>query len=225
MLQTLLRKITSRFYKPILARYLTKPRSFYHEPFHFIILPGVFHPAFFFSTKFLLSYLKKTNFTNKSVVEVGAGNGLISFSLALKAKKVVALELSKVALKGLKSNYEKNENKLPKDVLQIIESNLFQAIEPFIFDFILVNPPYYPNQIKNDAELAWNCGEEYQYFESFFNQVINFMDHKSKIIMVLSNQCNINIINDGRGGDFARQNHQTCVTQGFSGHACGGVLV
>ena len=108
MLQPLFRKIATRFYKPILAHYLSKPRIFFHQPFRLIILPGVFHPAFFYSTRFLLQYLQQINFSDKTVIEVGAGNGLISFSLALKAKKVVALELSKEAIKGLQLNEKEN---------------------------------------------------------------------------------------------------------------------
>ena len=194
MLQQLFRKIATRFYKPLLTRYLSKPRVFFHAPFRLIILPGVFHPAFFYSTKFLLQYLQQINFNNKSVIEVGAGNGLISFSLALKAQKVIALELSKEAIKGLQLNEQENKTVLPKNVLQIVESNLFESLEPSIFDYIVVNPPYYPNKIKNEAELAWNCGEEFQYFKSFFFQVVNFMKPGSKIIMVLSSQCNLNEI-------------------------------
>jgi release factor glutamine methyltransferase len=195
LLRQLFRKIATRFYKPILAHYLSRPKVFIHAPFRLIILPGVFHPGFFYSTKFLLQYLQQINFSNKSVIEVGAGNGLISFSIALKAQKVVALELSKEAIKGLQMNEQENKMVLPKNVLQIVESNLFKAIEPFIFDYIVVNPPYYPNKINNEAELAWNCGEEFQYFKKFFFQVVHFMNPNSKIIMVLSSQCNLNEIN------------------------------
>ncbi len=195
MLQLIFRKLSTRFYKPILAYYLKKPRVFIYKSFSLIIFPEVFHPAFFYSTKFLLNYLQQINFSNKNVIEVGAGNGLISFSLSLKAKKVVALELSKQAIRGLEINHQKNNDLLPKDVLHIIESNLFEALIPSVFDYIVVNPPYYPNKIKNDAELAWNCGLEFEYFKNFFSQVVNFMDEKSKIIMVLSDQCNLNEIN------------------------------
>jgi release factor glutamine methyltransferase len=195
LLQLIFRKLSTRFYQPILAYYLKKPRVFIYKPFSLIIFPEVFHPAFFYSTKFLLNYLQQINFSNKNVIEVGAGNGLISFSLSLKAKKVVALELSKQAIRGLEINHQKNNDLLPKDVLHIIESNLFEALIPSVFDYIVVNPPYYPNKIKNDAELAWNCGLEFEYFKNFFSQVVNFMDEKSKIIMVLSDQCNLNEIN------------------------------
>lgn len=191
MLQIVFRKLTTRFYKPILAYYLKKPRMFIYNSFQLTILPGVFHPAFFYSTKFLLNYLQQINFKNKNVIEIGAGNGIISFTLALKAKKVLALELSKQALTGLELNMQNNNFLLPKNVLFVIESNLFQALKPSVFDYIIVNPPYYPNHVKNDTDLAWNCGAEFEYFKSFFSQAPNFMDEKSKIIMVLSSQCNL----------------------------------
>lgn len=191
MLQPFFRKLSTLFYKPILASYLKKTRIYFFKPFKLTILPGVFHPAFFFSTKFLLHYLNQIDFTNKSVIEVGAGNGLIAFNLAQKAKQVVALELSKVALKGLFINQEVNSNYLPDNVLQIVESNLFKSIEPEVFDYIIVNPPYYPNIAKNDSELAWNCGLHFEYFTDFFSEAIQFMDNKSIIVMVLSSQCNI----------------------------------
>ena len=191
MLQRIFRKITTIFYKPILEKYLQKPRIFKYNQLQLTILPGVFHPGVFFSTKFLLNYLNNFNFKNKSVVEVGSGNGLIAFNLAQKAKKVIALELSKVAIKGLQLNYQNNAKLLPNNVLQIVESNLFENLIPEIFNYIIVNPPYYPNAINNEVELAWNCGPNFEYFNNFFNQVSNYMHLESKILMVLSSQCNI----------------------------------
>lgn len=196
MLQKVFRKISTRFYKPVLAAYLQKTRVFTSKPFRLTILPGVFHPAFFYSTKFLLNYLRNIDFTGKSVVEVGAGNGLISFNLALQAESVIAIELSQIAIKGLNLNLKSNASLIPNNVLQIVESNLFQKIEPTIFDYIIVNPPYYPNKVNNENELAWNCGPDFEYFEDFFKQASNYMNMESKIIMVLSSQCNLQKINN-----------------------------
>jgi release factor glutamine methyltransferase len=196
IVQKIFRYLATRLYKPILANYLKKNRSYNFKPFKFIILSGVFHPAFFYSSKFLLQYLNKLNLENKNVIEVGAGSGLIAFNLALKAKSVIALELSKIAIKGLMLNQQNNKTFLPTNVLKIIESNLFEAIPPSVIDYIVVNPPYYPNIAKNETELAWNCGKDFDYFQNFFSQAFNFMNAESKIIMVLSSQCNINKINN-----------------------------
>ena len=191
MLQKFYRKFITFFYKPLLAYYLKKPRKYSSKPFKFTILPGVFHPAFFYSTKFLLHYVNQLNLNQKSVVEVGAGNGLIAFNAALRAHKVVALEISKIAIKGLNLNLQRNSKLLPTNVLSVVESDLFKSLTPNFYDYIIVNPPYYPKKVNNEIELAWNCGEEHEYFTRFFKQVVNFMTVKSKIIMVLSNQCNI----------------------------------
>lgn len=196
MLQTIFRKISTLLYKPLLAKYLKQPRVYRGKTFKLIILPGVFHPSFFYSTLFLLKYLKKINLNNTTVVEVGAGSGLIAFNMALRAKKVLAIELSQIALQGLNINLQNNSSHIPRAVLQIIESNLFQAITPCVFDYIIVNPPYYPNKVKNENELAWNCGEQFEYFNQFFEQAGNFMNNNSKIIMVLSSQCNLVKINE-----------------------------
>ena len=191
MLQKFYRKSITFFYKPLLAHYLKKPRKYSYKPFEFTILPGVFHPAFFYSTKFLLHYVNQLNLYQKSVVEVGAGNGLIAFNTALRAHKVVALEISKIAIKGLNLNLQRNSKLLPTNVLSVVESDLFKSLTPNFYDYIIVNPPYYPKKVNNELELAWNCGEEHEYFTRFFKQVVNFMTVKSKIIMVLSNQCNL----------------------------------
>lgn len=194
LLQKVTRKLTTKFVKPLLAKYLRSTRIYNHKPFKLIILPGVFHPAFFFSTKYLLAYLNKLNLNNKKILDVGAGNGLISFCLSKKAGEVVAIEISNVAIKGLKMNYENNRQFIPDNSLKIIQSNLFSALQPCKFDLIIVNPPYYPNTAKNEEEMAWNCGPDFEYFHSFFNRVSDFMGVNSILIMVLSNQCNLSKI-------------------------------
>jgi release factor glutamine methyltransferase len=191
LFQSVFRKLASILFKPLLANYLKKDRVYYHSPFKLIILKGVFHPRFFYSTKFLLKYLQKVNFKSKNVIEVGAGSGLIAFHLALKANRVIALEINKIAVEGLILNQKNNSQILPPNVLQIIESNLFQSLDPQVFDYIVVNPPYYPKTPNNPTELAWYCGNEFEYFSSFFNQALNFINLQSIIVMVLSSQCNI----------------------------------
>ncbi|MCY7410704.1 MAG: 50S ribosomal protein L11 methyltransferase, partial [Chitinophagales bacterium] len=75
----LLKTITNTFYRPLLQRYLKKQRSYTFGEIKIQILPGVFHPGFFFSTKFLISVIEKKNLYKKTFLELGAGSGLISF--------------------------------------------------------------------------------------------------------------------------------------------------
>ena len=194
IVRSTLRKIVSYTVRPALEFYLRKSRTHHHHPFKLIILPGVFHPAFFFSTKFLLSFLQKQPLTGKHMLEMGSGNGLIAFDMSKRAASVVAVELSNTAIQGLLLNAKSNEQHIPNNVLQIVHSDLFDAVKCFPFDIIVVNPPYFPNKVNTETELAWNCGQDFEYFKKFFTQVGNYMHDQGQIIMVLSDLCNINNI-------------------------------
>ncbi len=47
---------------------------------------------------------------------------------------------------------------------------------------------------SNESEYAWFCGEDFEYFQKLFFQMKRFMNAASKAIMVLSEDCNIAII-------------------------------
>ncbi|HTB05876.1 MAG TPA: methyltransferase, partial [Bacteroidia bacterium] len=71
-----IRPIVSRTYKPMLKRYLAKPRSYNYDGLAILVQPGVFHPGFFFSTKLFLEFLNNKELKGRSVLEIGAGSGL-----------------------------------------------------------------------------------------------------------------------------------------------------
>ena len=194
MWQKIFRKLLTPFLKPVYKIYLNSNKEYKSKPFSLTVLKGVFHPGLFFSSKYLLKHLLKYDFNNKRVIEVGAGSGLISFHLAQHANEVIAIELSDIAVQGLIINQKKNKHLLKQNVLKIVKSNLFEKLDKSEFDYIIVNPPYFPNEAKNEEELAWNCGKNFEYFFAFFENAKFFMNKNSKIIMVLSDQCNINKI-------------------------------
>ena len=58
--------------------YLSKPRDFSYKNISVIVLPGVFHPGFFHSTKMLLGFLNHQDINKKEFLELGCGSGIIS---------------------------------------------------------------------------------------------------------------------------------------------------
>ena len=58
------------------------------------------------------------------------------------------------------------------------------------FDYIIINPPYYPEKPKNIKERAWYCGENFDYFEKLFVQLPDFLT-ASNCYMILSQDCEI----------------------------------
>ena len=149
-------------------------------------MPGVFHPGLFFSTKILLKYLESIELKDKTLLELGAGTGLISVFAANQNAKVKATDINSVAIKNIKLNAEMN-----KVELNILRSDLFDNIPKQIFDFIIINPPYFPKDPKTESEQAWFCGSDFQFFRKLFKQIGDYICASTNITIILSEDCDI----------------------------------
>ena len=173
----------------LVRRYLSKKRSHHYQGLFINITPGVFHPGLFFSTKMLLQFLEKQSIKDATVLEIGAGTGIISLLAAKMGAKVTATDISQLAIENIRLNARKNN--LP---LNIIQSDLFENLPAKQFDWILVNPPYYAKQPMREEEFAWYCGEHHEYFIRFFTSLPLFITIKTNTVMVLSDVCNLPVI-------------------------------
>ena len=189
----LIQKKSLKFFHPLLKRlaklYLAKPRTYNYEDITMRVMPGVFHPGLFFSTKIFLDYLKTVDLEGKSVLELGAGSGLISLFCCKRQAKVTATDINLTALNSLRTNAERNNCKI-----HVIESDLFENISPSDFDIILINPPYYPKNPGNISEKAWFCGEEFEYFHRLFSQLNTHQIEDTTVLMILSEDCDLSEI-------------------------------
>lgn len=75
--------------------------------------------------------------------------------------------------------------------IEIIYSDLFDSIKKQSFDYIIINPPYYPKKPESIKENAWFCGENFEYFERLFKQLENQLSLHINCFMILSEDCNI----------------------------------
>ncbi len=176
---------------PIIIWYLEKDRRYRYRGIELLIKQGVFHPGFFFSTKFLLNTIDKEDVFGLKFLELGAGSGLISFYFAKKGALVLATDINQKAIDGL----EFNKLNL-KSNIQILHSDLFSQIPKQTFDIIVVNPPFYPKNPQKQEEMAWFCGDEFQYFYQLFSQIGEYLKADSKVYMSLSVDCNIEKIQE-----------------------------
>lgn len=195
MIRRLLKKITHPFLKYSTQKYFSKPRPYTYEGIEVLVMPDVFPPHYTLSTKILLDYLKSLDLKNKTVLELGCGSGIISLFAASKEASVTASDINPIALKALEKNTLKNRLEL-----NIINSNLFDNITNVGFDYIIINPPYYPKDPKNVKEQAWFCGTNFEYFENLFKQLSQRKD--KVVLMILSEDCDIEKIKA-----IARQNN------------------
>lgn len=118
--------------------------SFHYDDLSIDLHPEVYEPAedtFGLSESIILP--KKA-----SVLELGAGCGLISLVCAQRGASVVCTDINPHAVRLIQRNYEKNRSKI-KGSFEVRKGNLFDPIgENETFDVIIFNPPYLPTTKK-----------------------------------------------------------------------------
>ncbi len=188
-----MRKILKRIVSPILVPfvrwYLRKERKFVYNGLTTYVFPGVFHPGFFHSTKFILSYLTDKDLDGKSFLELGCGSGLVSIVAAKACSNVTSSDLSLRALENTKRNANLNNV-----FLKIVYSDLFDSIDKTPFDWIVINPPYYARKPEREQDLAWYCGENFEYFHKLFASLNDYTHSVSQVIMVLTKGADVKTI-------------------------------
>ncbi|MFK7748044.1 MAG: methyltransferase [Kordia sp.] len=168
-------------------KYIVKDRNYTYEGITVQINEEVFPPKFTISTKILLEYIKPLHITGKNFLELGCGSGIISLFAASKGANVTASDINQVAIDVLKEASITNEISL-----NVVYSDLFENLSDQHFDYIIINPPYYPKAPQNDKERAWFCGEDFEYFEKLFAQLPQYISPNTW--MILSEDCEIDHI-------------------------------
>ena len=183
-MQSILKKIGNRLYKPYVQWRISKHSTFRYKQIDLIIPNGIFHPKYFNSTLLLAEFLESLQLQGKTFLELGCGSGLLSCIAARASAVVTASDIHPLAIQTLRENAAKN-----KLEMEIILSDLFDNLNNRQFDLILINPPYYPKNPRSHAERAWYCGEHFEYFEKLFAQLYNFLTAHSTVYMILSDAC------------------------------------
>ncbi|MDH7448043.1 methyltransferase [Aquimarina sp. 2201CG14-23] len=188
-MRNLIKKIIHPFFKTGMNIYFSKPRNYSYGDISVTVQPGVFPPHLTISTKILLDYLDTEDLENKKILELGCGSGIISLFAASNGAIVTASDINKVAIEAIEMASEKNNLKI-----KAIYSDLFDQLNNLSFDYIIINPPYYPKEPKNIKEKAWYCGENFEYFEKLFYQLPQYIQQNNYILMILSEDCDIDYI-------------------------------
>jgi release factor glutamine methyltransferase len=204
-MQTLIRYIVANTYKPLLVKYLSRNRQYTSNGITVQVPPEVFHPGFFFSTKLLLRAILKIPIRNRSFLELGAGSGFIAMQADKQGAIATASDINPVAIEYLQKNKLHN-----KSSIRIIQSDLFKAIPLEAFDIIAINPPYYKKDPRSPAGYAWYCGKKCEFFERLFDDIGNYMHAETKVLMILCDGCDIDMI---RSMSASKGFSMTCIEQ------------
>jgi release factor glutamine methyltransferase len=143
-----------------------------------------------------MDYISKRELKGRSLLELGAGSGLIALHAARRGAKVTASDINPVAVRFLQLNAE--TNKIP---ISILQSDLFDSLAPQQFDLVIINPPYYKKDPVTEKDHAWYCGENGEYFQKLFRGLGSFMHGRSDVIMILCDGCDLPMVQN-----FAKAN-------------------
>lgn len=184
------KKYSEFIIKPILIRYLKKTRLTRVLGFKLEIPPTVFHPKFFFSSIYLTEFVEGLDIRNKNFLDLGCGSGIIGLMAYKKGANTLAVDINQIAVECTTKNYSLNFEK-PDACFKAIQSDLFSSISAQKFSVIAINPPYFFNDVKEDVQLAWNCGKNGEYFTRLFSEMKDFVTRETEIYMVLADNCDI----------------------------------
>lgn len=198
-LRNILKRVTQPFLQKGLQYYYRKPRNYSYKRITIKVHPDVFPPHLTLSTKILLDFIAEIPLENKTFLELGCGSGIISMYARKKGATVTASDINETALTYLKSNAEKAQLKI-----DCVHSNLFAGISEKHFNFIIINPPYYPKEPTSVKQQAWFCGADFEYFKTLFHQLPAYLSSQNKTYMILSEDCDIDKIKQ-----IARENEIT----------------
>ncbi len=129
-----------------------------------------------------------TNAKNKSVLELGAGVGVLSVCLAFlqKGSKIVALEKNKCFYELLQKNIKANnmEQTITAKLGDIID---IKTLEDSFFDVVIFNPPFFKNSEiqlpKSNLKIDGNV-EQSANLESFINIGLKKLNPKGYMYLI-----------------------------------------
>ncbi|MGB0403681.1 MAG: methyltransferase [Salibacteraceae bacterium] len=193
-----LRKVRRRLFKLLFDKALNRHYNHYSSKNRVVsfkgikiqVNTGIFNPSLFFSTKVLVKYASRRDLNKKRILELGCGTGAFSCWAAKQGAHVIASDINPEAVENAKHNATLNNLEI-----KTVQSDLFENLNDYDFDWVVINPPYYPQTPKTDADKAWFCGKEFEYFEGLFNQLAALKTWK-RTIMVLSEDCDIDFISN-----------------------------
>ena len=167
---------------------MTLVKVVFYSRYKFEVFNGVYEPA---EDSFLLADNLQVRYGD-TVLDLGTGCGILGIVAAGKARKVVATDISPIAVKCAKHNAKINNL---ADKVDVRIGNLFQPVKSSErFDLIIFNPPYLPKSPYDGDDWiskTWNGGKSgREVIDKFLEEFDNYLKYTGKVQIVQSNFSN-----------------------------------
>jgi release factor glutamine methyltransferase len=115
------------------------------------------------------------------VLEMGCGTGIIAVHCAMAGGIVTAADVNPKAVECARANAKLNGLEI-----EVVHSDLFLDVQG-VFDLIVFNPPYVPDEIRGDIERSWAGGEDgVRVLERFLRGAPGHLSRAGRILVLLS---------------------------------------
>jgi len=184
------RVLVESFAEPLYKLYSGSLRVWSYGDLNLLVMPGVFHPGWFVTSRMLLDKIEQLPLAGKKVLELGCGTGAQACRVAQLGAYSYASDVTPVACQNASLNAQRNDVKV-----EVIASDIFDQLPHHAdFDYILVNPPFVPRYPETERDFAFCCGEGYEYYISLFQDLHQVMHPEGTLIMALARSCEIEAI-------------------------------
>lgn len=174
------------------AQYIIGNVEFYG--YKIIVNPNVLIPRF--ETEELvyrtINYLKKFNFKNPKILDIGTGSGCIAITLKkeIPTCQMTAVDISVDALTVAKENAKNNDVEI-----EFINSDVFSNVKDS-YDVIISNPPYiaYDDEVEeivknNEPAIALYADKQGQaVYEQIFREASLHLNHHNLMAFEIGNK-------------------------------------
>ncbi len=184
-----------RFFSRVAVRFIVRRNiksvsSVRISDFSLKVLPGVFHPSYYLSSRYFANVLsRRVDFTGKRVLDLGCGSGILSLVAARGGASVVSVDVNPEAVRCTQINAAANNL---SDRIHAIESNLFdKLLDVGLFDYIITNPPFFEGKPASLEESAWKGGPDQLFIKTVAREAQRFLLHDGCVVCVLSSDGNV----------------------------------
>ncbi len=121
--------------------------------FSLLVLPGVFNPALFDSSKWFAELIGDGKIDlGRRVLDMGTGAGLTAVAAAAHGCHVTAVDINPAAVRSVRKNALVNAL---ADGIEVRTGDLFDGVKGEEFDTVFFNPPFYEGAPTDGLDRAW----------------------------------------------------------------------
>jgi len=180
------RKILEILSQPLYQLYATTNNEWFYKGLNITVLPDVFHPNWFMTSRMLLQYLEDINVSGLRFLELGCGTGTQACRAVQKGAIGYASDITNSSCQNAIANAGQNDIDL-----KVFQSDIFDQIPKDVdFDLIFVNPPFIEKYPEDEKDFAFCCGEEFEYYDDLFRNLPDRLRSGGKLVIALARSCN-----------------------------------